>query len=155
MPGVAFLSSSFSSTPFGVCCRRACPTLRPCVSISWALAVGATDAPDVPVGACADGFAVANSANPVAAMRYLIVFSRSDDPTAIRCNSMTTVTRLAGFSPRLLTWPGWGFGHATLNGRPLYDDYETHFMITQGIRDRKTLPVKLPAGEQEAARRPF
>jgi hypothetical protein len=29
---------------------------------------------------------------------------------------------------------GWGFGHATLNGKPLYDNYEMHFMITQGIR---------------------
>ena len=36
---------------------------------------------------------------------------------------------------------GWGFGHATLNGKPLYQDYEVHFMVTQGIRDRKTLKV--------------
>ena len=27
---------------------------------------------------------------------------------------------------------GWGFGHATLNGKPLYDNYEMHFMVTQG-----------------------
>jgi len=39
---------------------------------------------------------------------------------------------------------GWGFGHATLNGKPLYQDYEMHFMITQGIRDRKTLKVNYP-----------
>jgi len=39
---------------------------------------------------------------------------------------------------------GWGFGHATLNGKPLYQDYEMHFMITQGIRDRKTLRVNYP-----------
>ena len=26
---------------------------------------------------------------------------------------------------------GWGFGHATLNGKPLYHNYEMHFMITQ------------------------
>ena len=38
---------------------------------------------------------------------------------------------------------GWGFGHATLNGKPLYQDYEMHFMITQGIRDR-TLKVNYP-----------
>ena len=53
---------------------------------------------------------------------------------------------------------GWGFGHATLNGKPLYDNYEMHFMITQGIRDRKTLRVnypmanrKQPAGEVNPA----
>ena len=53
---------------------------------------------------------------------------------------------------------GWGFGHATLNGKPLYQDYEMHFMVTQGIRDRKTLKVnypmagkKLPGGEVNPA----
>ncbi len=39
---------------------------------------------------------------------------------------------------------GWGFGHATLNGRPLYENYEMHFMVTQGIRDRRTLRVNYP-----------
>jgi len=39
---------------------------------------------------------------------------------------------------------GWGFGHATLNGKPLYENYEMHFMVTQGIRDRKTLQVAYP-----------
>ena len=48
---------------------------------------------------------------------------------------------------------GWGFGHATLNGKPLYDNYEMHFMVTQGIRDRKTLRVNYPMAEQEAAGR--
>jgi hypothetical protein len=53
---------------------------------------------------------------------------------------------------------GWGFGRATLNGKPLYENYEVHFMVTQGIRDRKTLRVnypmtgkKLPAGEVNPA----
>ena len=53
---------------------------------------------------------------------------------------------------------GWGFGHATLNGKPLYQDYEMHFMVTQGMRDRQTLKVnypmadkKLPAGEVNPA----
>jgi hypothetical protein len=53
---------------------------------------------------------------------------------------------------------GWGFGHATLNGKPLYQDYEMHFMVTQGLRDRKTLRVrhpmpeaKLPAGATNPA----
>jgi hypothetical protein len=47
---------------------------------------------------------------------------------------------------------GWGFGHATLNGKPLYQDYEVHFMVTQGIRDRKTLRVNYPmAGKKGVA----
>ena len=49
---------------------------------------------------------------------------------------------------------GWGFGHATLNGKPLYDNYEMHFMVTQGIRDRKTLKVNYPmAGKKLPGRR--
>jgi hypothetical protein len=39
---------------------------------------------------------------------------------------------------------GWGFGRATLNRRPLYDEYQVHFMVTQGIRDRKTLQARYP-----------
>jgi len=39
---------------------------------------------------------------------------------------------------------GWGYGRATLNGKPLYQEYELHFMVTQGIRDRKTLRVNYP-----------
>src|SRR5688500_15284598 len=39
---------------------------------------------------------------------------------------------------------GWGFGHATLNGKPLYDNYEMHFMVTQDIRARTTLRVNYP-----------
>ncbi len=52
---------------------------------------------------------------------------------------------------------GWGFGHATLNGKPLYRGYEMHFMVTRGIRDRKTLKVadplagRLGAGEVDPA----
>jgi hypothetical protein len=44
---------------------------------------------------------------------------------------------------------GWGFGHATLNGKPLYQDYEMHFMVTQGIRDRKTLRVNYPMANKQ------
>lgn len=40
---------------------------------------------------------------------------------------------------------GWGYGRATLNGQPLYQDYEIHFMVTQGLRDRQTLRVNHPA----------
>ena len=39
---------------------------------------------------------------------------------------------------------GWGYGHATLNGEKLYDAYEIHFMVTQGMRDRKTLKANYP-----------
>jgi hypothetical protein len=47
---------------------------------------------------------------------------------------------------------GWGYGNATLNGKPLYQDYELHFMVTQGIRDRKTLAVNYPmAGKKGPA----
>jgi hypothetical protein len=39
---------------------------------------------------------------------------------------------------------GWGKGNVTLDGKPLYTDYDAHFMVTQGIRDRKTLKVNYP-----------
>ena len=45
---------------------------------------------------------------------------------------------------------GWGFGHATLNGKPLYEDYEMHFMVTQGIRDRTTLRVNYPMADKRS-----
>lgn len=56
-----------------------------------------------------------------------------------------------------MNWPksllyvaGWGYGHATLNGKTLYDNYEMHFMVTQGMRDRETLKVKLSPNTGEA-----
>jgi hypothetical protein len=56
-----------------------------------------------------------------------------------------------------MNWPksllfvaGWGYGHATLNGKPLYQDYELHFMVTQGMRDRKTKAVMLSPSSGEA-----
>ena len=39
---------------------------------------------------------------------------------------------------------GWGYGHATLNGVMLYEEYEIHFMVTQGMRNRDTLEVRYP-----------
>ena len=39
---------------------------------------------------------------------------------------------------------GWGYGHATLNGKELHKDYQIHFMVTQGMRDRRTLKVNYP-----------
>jgi hypothetical protein len=44
---------------------------------------------------------------------------------------------------------GWGYGHATLDGTPLYRDYEIHFMVTQGIRDRRTLRVAYPMANRQ------
>jgi hypothetical protein len=41
----------------------------------------------------------------------------------------------------LLYVAGWGWGSATLNGQPLHEEYQIHFMVTQGIRDRETLAV--------------
>ncbi len=57
----------------------------------------------------------------------------------------------ANWPKSLLYIAGWGYGHATLNGELLYEDYELHFMVTQGMRDRDTLEVMLspnsgPAG---------
>ena len=44
----------------------------------------------------------------------------------------------------LLFIAGWGYGHATLDGRALYEDYEIHYMVTQGVRHRETLAVDYP-----------
>ncbi len=52
----------------------------------------------------------------------------------------------------LLYVAGWGIGSATLEGRSLYEDYEIHFMVTQGMRDRETLQVHYPLeGSSSAA----
>ena len=44
----------------------------------------------------------------------------------------------------LLYVAGWGYGHATLNGKRIYDNYQIHFMVTQGMRDRKSLKINYP-----------
>ena len=49
----------------------------------------------------------------------------------------------------LLYVAGWGTGSATLNGEPLYSDYQIHFMVTQGMRNRETLEVLHSAPGQE------
>ena len=48
----------------------------------------------------------------------------------------------------LIYLAGWGYGHAALNGVRLYDNYEIHFMVTQGIRDRRTLKANYPLPDQ-------
>lgn len=64
----------------------------------------------------------------------------------------------ANWPKTLIYLAGWGYADAWLNGKPLYKDYEAHFMVTQGMRDRKTLKVdypvlnkKTPAGEVNPA----
>ena len=64
----------------------------------------------------------------------------------------------ANYPKTLLYLAGWGYADATLNGKPLYKDYQAHFMVTQGMRDRKTLKVtypvlnkKTPAGQVNPA----
>ncbi len=51
----------------------------------------------------------------------------------------------------LLFVAGWGYGHATLNGKELHKDYEIHFMVTQGMRDRRTLKVNYPLLNKKSA----
>ena len=44
----------------------------------------------------------------------------------------------------LLYVAGWGFGHATLNGETLYEEFQIHFMVTQRMRNRETLQANYP-----------
>ncbi|MGE0158658.1 MAG: hypothetical protein AB7T31_04550 [Gemmatimonadales bacterium] len=55
----------------------------------------------------------------------------------------------ANWPKTLVFLAGWGFGHATLNGQPLHQDYEMHFMVTQGLRDRETLRVRYPMEDKQ------
>ena len=50
----------------------------------------------------------------------------------------------ANWPKSVLYVAGWGTGSATLNGELLYDDYQIHFMVTQGMRDRETQVVRYP-----------
>ena len=63
----------------------------------------------------------------------------------------TTSSRDGDSEYRDTNWPktllyiaGWGIGHAALNGELLHEDYQVHFMVTQGIRDRETLEAHYP-----------
>ena len=56
----------------------------------------------------------------------------------------------ANWPKSLLYVAGWGYGRATLNGEVLYEDYEIHFMVTQGMRHRDTLEVVLEPSSGEA-----
>lgn len=64
----------------------------------------------------------------------------------------------ANWPKTLLYVAAWGYADAWLNGELLYDDYQAHFMVAQGIRDRQTLQVhypvlnkKTPAGQVNPA----
>jgi hypothetical protein len=50
----------------------------------------------------------------------------------------------------LLYVAGWGYGKATLNGETLYENYQIHFMVTQGMRHRDTLKAMLSPTSGEA-----
>lgn len=50
----------------------------------------------------------------------------------------------ANWPKSLLYVAGWGTGSAMLNGEPIYQDYQLHFMVTQGMRDRDTLSTRYP-----------
>lgn len=56
----------------------------------------------------------------------------------------------ANWPKSVLYVAGWGYGTATLDGQRLYEDYEIHFMVTQGMRDRETLKVRLEPSSGEA-----
>jgi len=47
----------------------------------------------------------------------------------------------ANWPKSLLYIAGWGTGRAWLDDELLYDGYQIHFMVTQGMRDRETLRV--------------
>lgn len=64
----------------------------------------------------------------------------------------------ANWPKTLIYIAGWGYADAWLDNKLLYKDHEAHFMVTQGIRDRKTLKVhypvlqsKTPAGQVNPA----
>ena len=84
-----------------------------------------------------------NEFNPVPERRHRRLSARARHRFRLRRQQLAEDVRVSG---------GMGIGHATLNGKPLYQDYEMHFMITQGIRDRKTLKVNYPmAGKKGPA----
>ena len=56
----------------------------------------------------------------------------------------------ANWPKSLLFVAGWGYGKATLNDEVLYEDYQIHFMVTQGMRNRETLATMLEPSTGEA-----
>jgi hypothetical protein len=56
----------------------------------------------------------------------------------------------ANWPKSLLYVAGWGTGSASLDGETLYEDYQIHFMVTQGMRDRESLRVVEATGASGA-----
>ncbi len=56
----------------------------------------------------------------------------------------------ANWPKSLLYVAGWGTGSATLSGEVLYSDYEIHFMVTQGMRDRESLQTNYPLADKSS-----
>ena len=56
----------------------------------------------------------------------------------------------ANWPKSLLYVAAWGTGSARLNGELLYEGYQIHFMVTQGMRDRETLQVVAPEPGSDA-----
>ena len=52
----------------------------------------------------------------------------------------------ANWPKSILYVAGWGIGSATLDGELLYEGYQIHFMVTQGMRDRETLVAMTGTG---------
>lgn len=50
----------------------------------------------------------------------------------------------------LLYVAGWGLGRAWLDDELQYENYEIHFMVTQGMRDRSTLAIRPPTASSLA-----
>lgn len=48
----------------------------------------------------------------------------------------------ANWPKSVLYVAGWGWGDATLDGEPLREQHQIHFMVTQGMRDRESLAVR-------------
>ncbi len=57
----------------------------------------------------------------------------------------------ANWPKSLLYVAGWGLGSATLNGKPLYSNYQIHFMVTQGMRGRDLIVRSPPEGKTSPA----
>lgn len=51
----------------------------------------------------------------------------------------------------ILYLAGWGFGHAILNEKELHEEYQIHFMLTQGMRDRATKKTNYPLPEKKSS----
>ncbi len=70
---------------------------------------------------------------------------------SIRVAPEHRVARHAADAPTFKTGEGpeWGIGSAPLNDEPLYEGYEIHFMVTQGMRGRD-LVARYPTDDKKS-----